>query len=184
IDKPGTVELGSDIPDATPGMSGPEHEQTEHAVAFVEKWTEWASSELGSLYDEARKAIKAGEWKNSWYEYVMSLVAPRFGLTSPPKVPTRQDTVAVAAIRDRYETMTTALGERLSITKGAADAWDPGPGTGVTVTDAFFALSPAAQVDRLFTLLLEAMGGITAALAPTYIEFADLNHQHMGGPDP
>ena len=197
--EPGSVKVGPTPKDKPVGLKGQELKKAQRALAFVEVWVDAAASDTGFLYDIIKKAREDRKWTASPYQFKMNLLAPRFGLSRPPRVPNVKDQNAVAAIHDRYALMresvtrTPATGE-LSVIKSGVDSWETsGPtliskgtaGAAVRLGPGFFGLSDAyQQVLFLFHLLVEGTPRISADLAPKYVEFADLNRQSNGFPKP
>ncbi len=189
IDDPSSVTVGPSNPDTLNGITDPtEQEDLHRAMAFVEKCIELSSSQIASLYDEVVAAQKNSAWKNTFYEHMMSLIAPRFGLTAPRAVPNNRDRNAIAALADRFNQMFIASSDRtqLTFTKDAAiDSWAAGPGADVTLSPAFFALPDIpSKADFLMTLLIEATPDISSGFVPRYLEVSKLIRQQMGGVEP
>jgi hypothetical protein len=120
---------------------------------------------------------------------MMSLVAPRFGLTAPKAIPNRHDRQALAALADRFNKMFNATDVQLTFTKdttpAGVDQWEPGPGKNVTLTATFFALPDiAAKSDFLMTKLIEATPDISAEFVPKYLDIAKLIREQLGGVQP
>jgi hypothetical protein len=154
-------------------------------VAWLEKWMTWSYQEVASLYKTINESRPAGAWTSAYYEATMGFVAPRFGLTVPPALPTMDDQVKVAAIHDRLRTMREVmLGTPITVTKGAADAWSPGPGSSVTVAASFFGLSARGRLDRLIRLIVAATPGISGGREAHYRALPDEIRTHRGGGSP
>ncbi len=182
LDAPGSITVGPAVPDVLTGMSSAEETAVHRTVAWLEKWLIWAS-----LYGTIPASIAAGSWTNTYYRATMGLVAPRFGLTMPPAVPVMSDQIAVAAIHDRYHQMRETMhSSPITVNKisSGTETWAPGPGSTVTVTSAFFGLSPRAQLDRLLEKIVLATPDISSGLVPKYIELVDEIRKHKGGGSP
>ncbi len=188
LDAPGSVTVGPATPDVlTGGMSPAEETAVHRTIAWLEKWLIWSYQEVAALYSTIHSSIAAGSWTNSYYRATMGLVAPRFGLTAPPGLPVMSDEVAVAAIHDRYLQMRETMhSSAITVNKVSAgtESWAPGPGSTVTVTPAFFGLSPRAQLDRLLEKIVLATPDISSGLVPKYVELADEIRKHQGGGSP
>jgi hypothetical protein len=182
---PGSMNVGPATPDTLAGMTPPEETQAREAVAWLEKWMIWSYQEVASLYDTINESRPAGAWSNTYYEATMGILAPRFGLTAPPAVPTMDDQVKVAAIHDRLHTMREVMhGAAITVTKGATDVWSPGPGSTVTVSASFFGLSARGRLDRLISLIVHATPGISGAREAHYRALPDEIRTHQGGGSP
>src|SRR5262249_18075325 len=154
FDVAGSQTIGPATPDVAVGMAAAEELAARRSTAWLEKWLVWAYQEMSSLYDTVHASMAAGAWTNAYYEAMMGLVAPIFGVTPPPSVPTKLDKVKIAAIHDRFHTMRLVeKGASLTIAKVAMgpDTWALGPGTSVNLSPAFFAAAPRTQLDRLLT---------------------------------
>lgn len=190
IDDPSSVTVGPPVPDTETGITNPtEKADLDRSIAFVEKCVELSFSQLSALYSEVADALKTGAWQNGFYEYMMSLIAPRFGLTAPKAIPNSHDRQAIAAMADRFEQMFNATSEHLTFNKdttpAGVDKWEPGPGHSVTLTQAFFDLPDiATKADFLMTKLIEATPDISAGLAPEYLEISKLIRTQLGGVEP
>jgi hypothetical protein len=117
----------------------------------------------------------------------MRLVANRFGLTAPPVVPPQADQLAVAGMRQRYSRLAEAIGGRqLAFTKATAgiDTWAAGPGTQITLTEAFFRLTARQQLDMLLTMMFRAATDIEAAHLQPYLLLTDDIRKHDNKPAP
>jgi hypothetical protein len=91
FDTPGSMTFGEKTADVFTGMSAGEQSAARLSIAWLEEWLTWSSQEMGSLYDQIRESIAARKWTNAFYQKIMSHVAPLFGLTPPPAVPTNSD---------------------------------------------------------------------------------------------
>lgn len=194
-----TVEQGrpSTIADKIVGLKDKELEQASRAVGIVEIWAGEAAATLAGVYVKLLQAQSEKKWTITPYMYMMNILAPRFGLSRPPVVPTERDRTAVAAIHDRYRSMServtgTFSSNPLTLTRGtgSTDGWkagsadQPRPGMGVTFADDFYAQADRhKQVLFLFRKLVEATPDISPKLHATYVEVADLLRQAIGFPD-
>jgi hypothetical protein len=185
---PGSVTVGPATPDVLGGGVTPAEEtHVRRTTAWLEKWLIWAYQEIASLYSTINTSRGAAAWTNSYYKATMALVAPHFGLTTPPTVPTMTDQVKVAAIHDRYLRMRSTMWSRaITVNKVAAGstAWAAGPGSTVTVNAAFFGLTPRGQLDLLLARIVHATPDISAPLEPHYVALVDEIRVHQGGGSP
>jgi hypothetical protein len=187
FDVPGSMNVGPAAADPlTGGMAAGEQTAARRTIAWMEKWLIWAYQEMSSLYNTIHASIAAAAWTNTYYRDTMGLVAPLFGLTSPPALPTKSDQVKVAAIHDRFHTMRmTEKGTAITLHKVAgADVWAPGPGTNVDLSPAFFADPPRGQLDRMLTAIAKATPDISPGFVAKYVTLADLIRTHQGGGSP
>lgn len=166
-------------PDDMQSLTQPQQDVVRPALGLMEKWLNWSEVDTAALYRTIhRSRPPATAWEHPYFEETMRLVAPRFGLTDPPALPTMRDQIAVAGIRDRYSRMLRALHQQLTIKSAAAGAttWAAGPGAEVTVAPDFFAPALATAEDRarlLLVALVSSTPGIDAALRPSYVELAN-----------
>ena len=149
------------------------------ALALLSDWMKWSTQEVGSTYAtmvESRPPKTA--WTNAYYEETMKLIAPHFGLTMPPALPTDDDRIAVAGISDRYRKLQNAVRQDLKVRRNpglAKTEWPATPGDSVTLGDDFFALPGAVGRTRLLMRLLVAR---TADILPAHRKkFIDLAEQ-------
>ena len=188
FDTPGSMTVGPAVPDPlTGGMTAPEKAAARQAMAWMEKWLIWSYQEMSSLYDTINSSIAAGAWTNTYYKATMGFVAPLFGLTAPPAVPTKLDQIKVAAIHDRFHIMrATEWSTAVSLHKVAADPekWAPGPGTSVDLGPSFFGDTPRRRLDRLLTAIASATPDVSPAFVAKYVSLADKIRTHLGGGGP
>jgi outer membrane protein OmpA-like peptidoglycan-associated protein len=188
LDTPGSVTVGRPTPDALPGaLTAPQENDVRRTLAWLEKWLIWAYQEVASLYETINASRPAGSWTNTYYRGTMGLVAPRFGLTAPPAVPSTTDQTSVAAIHDRYHQMRLAMRQQITVTNavGAAPtAWAAGPGNSVALSAGFFGLGARPQLDQLLAAIVAATPDIGSALEPQYVALVDDIRTHQGGGSP
>lgn len=190
FDTPGSVTVGPATPDPLAGGIVPgtaEEKAARQTIAWMEKWLIWSYQEMSSLYGTIHRSIAAGAWTNPYYRDTMGLVAPLFGLSAPPALPTKTDKVKVAAVHDRLHIMRfTEKGRAITLNKvpGGADTWAPGPGTSVNLTPAFFADSPRGRLDRMLTAIAKATPDVSSPFVAKYVALADKIRTHMGGGAP
>lgn len=188
LNAPGSVTVGPATPDVLGGgMSPAEETAVRRTIAWLEKWLIWTYQEVAALYGTINRSRSAGAWTNTYYRATMGLVAPRFGLTAPPALPTMSDQVRVAAIHDRYRRMrNTMWGRALTINKVTVGgtSWASGPGSTLKVHTSFFGLTPRGQLDRLLNKIVHATTGISASLEPHYVALVDQIRTHRGGGSP
>lgn len=196
IYRPGSMKVGPEVKDRLiEFISEKEKKQVKQAMAFSEVWIQEASGQTKFLYSEIIEARSKHKWKMSPYMYKMNLLAPRFGLTRPPRIPSKRDQWAVAAIHDRYSLMANAITREpimssleIKRIRGGNDRWFPGPGKPgdkIELGSGFF--SQSNTYNRVLFLLLklvEATPDISETFESKYVEFADLNRQHAGFPSP
>jgi len=190
FDTPGSMSAGPAAADPlgagiAPGSS--DETAARRTIAWMEKWLVWSYQEMSSLYDTIHQSIAAGAWTNTYYRAAMGLVAPLFGVTAPPALPTKADQFKVAAIHDRFHIMRfTEKGNAITLNKVAVgtDQWAPGPGASVNLTAAFFADTPRGQLDRMLTAIATATPDVSAVFVPKYVELADKIRTHMGEGSP
>ncbi len=173
IHHPGARSIGPATDDTTNITDAGELAQIEPAIARVGQWVSLTSSETQSLYSEIRDARTAGAWTNAWYEEVMTLAANHFPLTSPPTAPVMNDQEKVAAIYDRFNTMSNAMGQVLDIRKrnGSVANWEAGPGAIVRVGPTFFGRPLVEQIETLLAALIRATPNISTAYHPKYVAY-------------
>ena len=165
----------------TPGST--EEQDAKVTVAWLEAWLVKTRQDMSSTYSTIVKSRPGGAWTNGYYEEVMRLIAPRFGLTMPPALPTEIEQYQVAGITDRYFTLRRVVTSRLTITKSSTPvtSWAAGPGNAVTLGADFFAASSRrAKLDILLRALVEANPDITAARRADYIALVDEIRTHGG----
>jgi Domain of unknown function (DUF4157)/Lysine-specific metallo-endopeptidase len=190
FDAPGSMIVGPATPDPLAGgitAGSPEEQAARRTIAWMEKWLIWSYQEMSSLYNTIHASIAAGAWTNTYYRGTMSLVAPLFGLTAPPALPTETDKVKVAAIHDRFHIMRSVeWSTAITLKKVAAgpDKWAAGPGTSADLSPAFFADTPRGQLDRMLTAIATATRDVSAPFVPKYVALADKIRTHMGGGAP
>jgi outer membrane protein OmpA-like peptidoglycan-associated protein len=179
FDVPGSMTVG--VPDPMPGLSVPEQTAAKRSVAWLETWLVAAYQELSSLYETIHDSIAAGAWTNGFYKASMALVAPIFGLTAPPAVPTTKDKIRIAAVHDRCHTMRETMHSTpVTVSKGLADHWAPGPGASVAVSPAFFADTPPLQLRRLLEAIIVATPDISPGFVSKYLDVIDKIRTHGG----
>ena len=103
-------------------------------------------------------------------------MAPIFGLTAPPALPTKDDQIKVAAIHDRFHQMRSAeWSTAITLKKVAAgpDKWAAGPGTSVDLSPDFFTDTPRGQLDRMLTAIAKATPDVSAGFVAKYVLAAD-----------
>ncbi len=187
LETAGSEQIGPDEPDQFSGMASPGEEQSvERILAFLERWLDSASSELSSLYDTIKDSRAKGSWTNGYYQASMGFLAHRFGFTTPPAIPTKDEQEDVAGISDRYERLFRRLGGKIKLEKAGAglDRWESGPGTTVTLTPTYFKLGKREQLDLLLTRLIQAFPEIIPAHQPLYVALTDDIRTHFGTPAP
>ncbi len=185
IHHPGARSIGPVTDDTTNITDAGELAQMEPAIARVGQWVSLTSSETQSLYSEIRDARTAGAWTNAWYEEVMTLAANRFPLTSPPTAPVMNDQEKVAAIYDRINTMSNAMGQVLDIRKrnGSVANWETGPGAIVRVGPAFFGRPLVEQIEILLAALVRATPNISTVYHSKYVTYTkDIRVKNSLGP--
>ena len=190
FDVPGSMTVGPAVPDPlTGGMTPAEQAAAREAMAWMEKWLIWSYQEMSSLYDTIQASMAAGAWPpgSGYYQATMGLVAPLFGLTAPPALPTKTDKIKVAAIHDRFHIMrSTEWSRAVTLHKVAAgpERWAPGPGTSVDLGPSFFADTARGRLDRMLTAIAKATPDVSAPFVAKYVSLADKIRTHGGGGAP
>jgi hypothetical protein len=183
--------MGRATPDVATGvaMTASQRRDVDRALAFLEGWLVLSRQEVSSLYGTIVRSIAGGSWDNTYYEATMELLAPRFGLTRPPSLPTATDQRAVAAIHERLARMravlytTTALTiDRIAV---GATSWSSGPGSTVTIGPDFFSIPAGAghdraQLDLLLRRIVEATTGVTPDAVSRYVDLVNQIRIHLG----
>lgn len=167
--------------DTFPGLSGTEKAAAEEALAWLERWTDFAWQDVNTLYGSLASARKSGAWAADagWHKKTMELVSLHFGLHRPEgsPAPTLREQTAVAAIHDRLQNMmrTTrkAVGREFTKNDKVSATWDEGAKKGVVVKPTFFALTPRNRVRHLVALVAQAQTEITSTAEPAYVAFTE-----------
>ncbi|MFN0066387.1 MAG: DUF4157 domain-containing protein [Limisphaerales bacterium] len=155
-------------------------DEASEAVALLSDWLKWSEQDTSGVYStmaESRPPKKA--WTNSYYEDAMKLIAPHFGLTAPPALPTDDDRAAVAGIQDRFSQLGRLVRRSdLTVTRdpnAATTQWWSGPGDRVDLGDDFFALAtPEARARMLLAALVAKEPSIRSS---DWAKFVDLAEQ-------
>ncbi|MDT5012103.1 MAG: Lysine-specific metallo-endopeptidase [Mycobacterium sp.] len=188
VANPGSVTLGPAVADVHEGgMTAPEQTAVDGAVAWLEQWLMGTVSETSSCYGIVHASIAAGKWTDPYYQDTMGLIAPLFGLTPPPAVPTEKDKVAVAGINDRMQHLSDTLQSgplTLEKVAGAGTTWSAGPGNSVKIGTAFFALGARQQVETLLGKIIAALPAIPASRRANYAKLVldIVTHGDAGSP--
>jgi hypothetical protein len=184
-----TVGVAGDV---QAGMSAAESTAAKVALAHLEKWLTQSYQDFSSVYSTVNASLPLGSWSGATAAFdaeTMHLIAPLFGLTDPGPsapfvMPTAADKFKLAAIYDRFLAMRSVMWSRpITMTKvpAGSDAWDPGPGSSVNLTAAFFSLpTDIVRVRRLAELIATAHPGISAFLRLKYVDAADRIRVHRG----
>jgi len=144
------------------------------SLAFLEQWLVQGRLELRSLYSVVNSAIKNGAWGASdgyYRDNTMAQLAPRFGLTAPPTVPSKDSKERIAGIFDRLFKLRVAITSQGVVFEpgSSPSTWQAGPGQKVTLSDAFFSLSARKQVERLLTMSVDAAAFIDGGQRAGYV---------------
>jgi hypothetical protein len=191
---PGSAQIGGADTFAG-GMTNTEESQARRALSWTETWLNACDQLVSEAYTGASDAAKApGGWEDpataSWGQRMFNLVALTFpGINKPVKgvKPTLEDRTRVAAIFDRYSQMITSLYEvpiKVEKIAGGTPGWDAGPGTTVRVDSTFFTLSDKGRLEWLLRHIALATPGVSATIAPHYVQGADILRQvrSLGSP--
>lgn len=115
----------------------------------------------------------------------MTLVADEFAVTRPPKAPERRDRERMAAINDRYDgvrqVLKTTTGS-LSISRGPALRWEPGPGRALTIPFGFEQLPIRTRIEQLAAAIFRAFPDVRTQQESNYVRLAPrlCNHRTPG----
>jgi len=186
-----TAGPGADV--VTAGAIPPgQRQEVDRALAWLEGWLVLTRQEVSSLYNTIKESIPAGSWNNSYYKTTMTLLAPRFGMTMPPSLPTPAEQFEVAAIHERLARMRGVLfntaGLSIDRVTPGPTSWAAGPTFTVIIGDDFFALpaagKPRAQLDLLLRAIVTATTGVSGDAVPRYIDLVNQIriHRGVGGP--
>jgi peptidoglycan hydrolase-like protein with peptidoglycan-binding domain len=140
------VKAGSPAPvDKPTGLSKKEETAVQHALALIQARTVRTHGDLKDLYSTIHKLRSSGDtkaWTGTRAEYNMRIVAPLFGLTLPPLLPTMRDQVGVAGLRERVAHLSNPIYRSIEMRKVPArvTTWSVGPGQQVDLGTDFFAL--------------------------------------------
>ncbi len=176
----GTIEREKPPQDTSRGLSADEVTGIRHGIALLQGRLVKARFSIRDLYETintSRPPAKA--WTSTQAEARMVVVAPLFGLTLPPLLPTMRDQVAMAGILDRIEHMVSPLFSPLDLRRSikAATEWSNGPGQDVQIGTDYLLLglkSPGPlHVRVLHQALANATPEITAAQRPAFVQTAE-----------
>jgi hypothetical protein len=149
---------GADIPDE-PDVG----EQGSRAVAYLQGWLIWARQDMRNLYGDMVRSRAARSWRGFFYGRLMRRIAPLFGMTEPPAVPSEEDQVKVAGISDRLGRLEPIPGASLDIRRSQRDSthWEAGPHGPLTLGPDFYGfprgdMRNRSQVELVLRKLLDA----------------------------
>ena len=185
---PGSVNFGPAVGDVhAGGMTPAEEKSVDLAVAWLEQWLVGTLNDTSSCYGVINESIPKKAWTEKYYEEVMGLIAPTFGLTVPPAVPTEKDKVAVAGVNDRIQSLSNSLQSGPLTLEKVAEAgttWSAGPGTGVKIGTAFFGLTARQQTETLLGKIVASLPAIPASRRADYTKFVidNVKHGDLGSP--
>lgn len=175
------------VTDDATALSAPDRRGALESMAWLEQWLVQGRLEVRSLYGAVSRATRAGAWDagDLWErDNTMKHMADRFGLTSPPAVPSADDQAAIAGIFDRLQQLRFALtGSALTLKKGPSPSvWDPGPGPNVALSPQFLALAKRGKVERLLVMIIDAAPFIEAGRRSAYVALVKDMSVGFGGP--
>jgi hypothetical protein len=150
--------------------------EVQEALAWADRWLDGADLHTADLYRSLRD-LNGRPWAfdQTGFEPAMELVAAEFPVTRPPATPTKRDREIVAAINDRYDRVKRVLRTNtasLTLERGAALVWEPGPGRLVTFPEAFEALPVRQRIELVVAALLTAFPDVRGALEGNYARLA------------
>jgi hypothetical protein len=183
---------------------GSDTEKAQRAVAWLESWLNYGGFDTSILYATLDVSLKADHWVtvdthefNIETQHRLAQAFPgdftdpgpdKSARTSPPAPkPTQTDKVRVAALRDRFVDLYSAVNQRaITVTRGPAgssDTWGwqasrPYLLPTVTMSPGFFALSTIDQVKRLVGTMVRAHRAISPGFEPKYVDAIDRIHTH------
>jgi len=178
--------LGCTVPasgDTFPGLSATRQGLAEDALAWHERWMDFAWQSFVNLYPAMDRARKAGAWLpgDATKRWIMARVSEHFGLRRPEgdPPPTFREQTAVAALHDHFRVMRVSSLKRFAreMTQSATTApeWvDSHPAHRVVVPPTFFtSMGRRERVRFLVKLMAQAQPGVSPAAVPAYVEYTD-----------
>ena len=187
VNHPDAVGLGPEFEDVfsqdfTPAEKG----AIDLSVAWLQQWLTMSRVDVSKAFSGTARAREQRSWRNVSGDDQMELLAPRFGLTSPPAVPSARDQHSVAAIYDRVRLMGRPIDAALQWTKIATgvDEWSAGPGVDVILTQETASLPPSRLMIALLQELVHATPSISADREPEYVVLIDDFRRRRGLPGP
>jgi len=192
LNNPGSVVSGggSTRDNIDPSITGAELGKLQRAMAYLEKWVIESTAETSSLYDTIVEARGSSDWSTvsyPYYEDSMTNIAPLFGLTMPPAIPSEADQVAIAGIYDRLMNMDNLLWEsNLDIVRNdlAPIGFSSGPSAPLSVNAGFLAKSQSDMLTDLLVEIVKATPTISAAHRPKYVQLISDVADHASVPSP
>ena len=151
--------------------------EIQEPLAWMDRWLEAADFDTSDLYN-AIKQIEGSRWTtvNSGHlEASMGFVAQEFPVTPPPNAPLRRDREKMAAINDRYDRVRQVLktnAAALTLNRGDALVWEPGPGRTVTFPEGFEALPIRERIELLVAALFRAFPDVRSGQEGNYARLA------------
>jgi hypothetical protein len=165
-------------------LNGPEFTAVRHTLALLQARLVKTRGQLLFLYEDIHTSKPpAKAWTNAEAEALMRVVAPLFGLTVPPLLPTMRDQVGVAGMRERCSHLASIVFTAIDLRKVPATTttWSTGPGQQVNLGDDFFKLGLTvgdSHINLLLAKMAEATPEIPRAHEPQYVTMA----QQIGKP--
>jgi len=192
LNNPGSVVRGggSTRDNIDPTITGAELGKLQRAMAYLEKWVIESTAETSSLYDTVVEARGSSDWSTvsyPYYEDSMTNIAPLFGLTMPPAIPSENDQVAIAGIYDRLMNMDNLLWEsNLDIVRNdlAPIGFSSGPSAPLSVNAGFLAKSQSDILTDLLVEIVKATPTISVAHRTKYVQLISDVADHASVPSP
>lgn len=150
--------------------------EIQEPLAWMDRWLEGADFETSDLYNAIKQLEGRFRWPSGNHLTAsMGFVAAEFGLTPPPSPPARRDREKMAAINDRYDRVRKVLKtntDALTLNRGDALLWEPGPGRTVTFPDGFEALPIRERIELLVAALFRAFPDVRSGQEASYAGLA------------
>ncbi len=187
VNHPDAAGLGPEFEDVfSQDFTPAEKDAIDPSVAWLQQWLTMSRVDVSKAFSGTARAREQRSWRNVSGDDQMEILAPRFGLTSPPAVPSARDQHSVAAIYDRVRLMARPIDAALHWTKVATgvDEWSAGPGVDVTLTQETASLPPSRLMIALLQELVHATPSISADREPEYVVLIDDFRLRRGLPGP
>jgi len=192
LNNPGSIVsgVGSARDNIDPTITGAELGKLQRAMAYLEKWVIESTAETSSLYDTIVEVRGSSDWATVSYPYYkdsMTNIAPLFGLTMPPAIPSEADQVAIAGIYDRLMNMDNLLWEsNLDIVRNnlAPIGFSSGPSAPLSVNAVFLAKGQTDMLTDLIVEIVEATPTISSAHRAKYVQLISGVAGHASMPSP
>lgn len=192
LNNPGSVVSGggSTRDNIDPTITGAELGKLQRAMAYLEKWVIESTAETSSLYDTIVEVRGSSDWTTVSYPYYqdsMTNIAPLFGLTMPPAIPSEADQVAIAGIYDRLMNMDNLLwGSNLDIVRNnlVPIGFSSGPSAPLSINAVFLAKSQTAMLTDLLVEIVKATPTISSVHRAKYVQLISDVADHASVPSP